>query len=241
MNRSSWRGASKGARFIWVAIAGRLVTGPFRTNPTSICSSWTTVSSICSLRRDFDLVLVDAEKGLGNGRLLPWGPLREPPAALARAAALGWVAKGGDRSAVDPHLVEAPFGVLALEPVGWTRIGESESLPLDTLPRDRPARLLSGIASPRGFANTARECGLRIGSESPYPDHHPFREEEIREELKMAARLGERLVTTAKDGVRLERYTSLWTNGESPLIIEVGLITGDGTNFLRDVLNQLIE
>ncbi|HET9481551.1 MAG TPA: tetraacyldisaccharide 4'-kinase, partial [Candidatus Polarisedimenticolia bacterium] len=41
-----------------------------------------------SLARDLDLVLLDARQGFGNGRLLPAGPLREPPSALSRAGAL---------------------------------------------------------------------------------------------------------------------------------------------------------
>jgi len=57
------------------------------------------------LHRDLDIVLLDSRQPLGNGFLLPRGPLREPPSALARAGVIAFTrSKGGDAEPIDERL-----------------------------------------------------------------------------------------------------------------------------------------
>jgi tetraacyldisaccharide 4'-kinase len=195
-----------------------------------------------ALDREFDLVLVDAGKHFGNGRLLPAGPLREPLSHLRRASAIGLVSKTL-QPATRPGTLPERFSPLplALHPTGWKTLGEKELKPLQTLPKDRPVRLLTGIASPESFLATAKEVGLDIGSTAFYPDHHPFTREEISRQSTKASHLGQNLVTTAKDAVRLNGMKELWTNCEKPFTIEVGLTVGDGAETLKAVLSHLLE
>lgn len=189
-----------------------------------------------ALARDLDLVLVDAAIGLGNGRLLPRGPLREPPAALDRADAIGLARRAGwSVSSLGPHLPTPDFEI-DLEPTAWRPLADEDWLPLETLPRDRPARLLSGIASPSGFEATARAVGLRVHSHSIFRDHHAFTREEAESERRLAREQGLRLVTTAKDGVRLAEFTTGWTAEEVPIMIELGLKDGVGLEYLKETL-----
>ncbi len=192
-----------------------------------------------ALRRDWDLVLIDSVRGLGNGRLLPRGPLRESVSALGRADTIGRVRRLGETAR--PRGVELPEHDLeiVLEPLAWRRLGEVCSRSLDSLPQDRPARLLSGIASPSGFEATARAVGLTVHSHSIFRDHHPFTREEIESERLLAREAGLRIVTTAKDGIRLAEFTSGWTAGEVPVMIELGLKDGVGKEYLKETLKSL--
>ncbi len=137
------------------------------------------------LARDVDL-LVDA--GQGNGRLLPAGPLREPPSARARATLV--VGRDGRPGDVEVTLatdtLEAPDGTL---------------LPLGAL--TRPVVVLLGIARPGRVLEALARARVRVAAAHLFPDHHPFTDAE-RLAAEAAARGADAiLVTTAKDAERL--------------------------------------
>ena len=192
------------------------------------------------LARDRDVVLVDAERHFGNNRLLPWGPLREPMESLSRADFVGLI----HRSRAFPSSAEAlsnPVELpIALGPIGWSVPGERRIRPLSELSGDRPAWLLSGIGHPQGFEQTVRECGLEVAHHSIYRDHHPYSRSDLQREIEAAGSHGARLVTTAKDAVRMRNHLSIWTRKDDLTIIELGVIAGDGLEYLRNVLKELL-
>ncbi len=191
------------------------------------------------LARDVDVVLVDGERGFGNGHLLPWGPLREPVNALKRASAVGMVFrsvwKGDMRATVSPSFS------LELGAMGWRFLGEQEVHPVETLPADAPAFLLSGIASPQGFERTIATTGLTQVGHATFRDHYSFTQRDVQRIRDLADQLGARVVTTAKDGIRLEEHISDWTKERLPIIIELGLKYGDGAEYLTGILKGLFS
>src|SRR5438067_1609629 len=143
-----------------------------------------------SIEKDLSFVVVDAEYGFGNGRIMPAGPLREPVAAgLARAGAIVLI---GD-APVPPALSNAHCPVLraGFEPLNGGRI------------RGAPLVAFAGIARPEKFFATLRRVGAQLAATEAFPDHHPYRSVEITRLREAAARANARLVTTAKDWVRL--------------------------------------
>jgi tetraacyldisaccharide 4'-kinase len=62
---------------------------------------------------------------------------------------------------------------------------------------------VSGIARPGRFHALLERLGCVLGGREVYRDHHRFETHEIRELEQRALRDGLRLVTTAKDEVRL--------------------------------------
>lgn len=157
------------------------------------------------LARDLDIVLIDSARGLGNGRLLPAGILREPAAALVRADA---VLLNGSKTS-DPGLVRAVrsltdakvFNVAmefeGLAPACGPGAGER------VLPGG-PYFAVAGIARPEGFLETARQAGLQICGQRFFPDHHLFGAAQWRQVAEEAAAAGAAaLLTTEKDVVRL--------------------------------------
>ncbi len=218
------------------------------------------------LKRDVDIVLIDGERGFGNGHLLPHGPLREPVSALGRAQALGRVFRGDPTGEKRDDL---PEGIdLEMDVVGWRLLGEREiySIDLTPLPPSPAGRgggvppllageggrgvrlggrgvrcvyLLSGIASPKGFESTVNSLGLTLVGHAAFRDHHPYTQEDVQKVRDLADQLGARVVTTAKDGIRLEEHLSVWTKEQLPVIIEVGLKHGDGTEYLTSILKRM--
>jgi tetraacyldisaccharide 4'-kinase len=189
------------------------------------------------LERDVDVVLVDGERGFGNGHLLPHGPLREPVAALGRAEVVGTVFRSAQEGAV-LACVSSEF-TIELGAVGWRFLGEQEVRPLDCLPITSPVYLLSGIASPQGFEKTIGALGLIQAGHAAYQDHYSFSRTDVHHIRDLADHLGARVVTTAKDGIRLEEHLSVWTQEPLPIIIELGLKHGDGTEYLTSILKGM--
>ena len=158
-----------------------------------------------NVAKDLSFVVVDAEYGFGNGRVIPGGPLREPVmAGLARADAI--VLVGGDPGPAELRNVVRPVLRAALEP----RNGELFE----------GARLVAfaGIGRPEKFFATLRRLGAALVIAQPFADHHRYREAEIARLRERAAREGARLVTTAKDWVRLPQS---WRAGIEVLEVEI--------------------
>jgi tetraacyldisaccharide 4'-kinase len=150
------------------------------------------------LERDVDVVVVDEGVGLGNGHLLPRGPMREPAWALARATLL-WV-----RAADSPVPVPWPAGVPRVrarhgpkdlvDPAG-------EAHPADVL-RGRRVVGFAGIGRPAAFRHTLEALGAEVVGYAGFPDHHPFGPGELRLLERKASEAGAWLVTTEKDRMR---------------------------------------
>ena len=162
------------------------------------------------LERDLDLVLLDAARPLGNGHLLPYGPLREPPTALARAGAL--VLTRADRldAATLARTREAlatlapgvPVAAARLEPLGLVRA--DDGVPV-ALAAGMPVLCVSGLARPDALAASARALGATVVGEQAFADHHRFTPAQWAAAREAARRAGALLVVSAKDAARLTR------------------------------------
>jgi len=151
-----------------------------------------------TLPKDLDILLLDAEKPFGNGRLLPYGTLREPSSASARAGAVVFT------RAVDSSIPGEAARFVADKPVFFSRhIASSLSDRKDE--RFDPANLegakialFSGIARPGSFEDTAVEFGLDPEVSFRYDDHHEYSIADISDMIEECAP-GAVFVTTAKD------------------------------------------
>ena len=146
------------------------------------------------IAKTLSFLVVDAAYGFGNGRVIPAGPLRESPArGISRAGAvvlLGAEAAPGclESLGISPAL---PALHAVLQPVAGERLAG--------------ARLLAfaGIGRPEKFFATLGALGAELVSTRSFPDHHPYRAREIDQLLVAAERSKARLITTAKDIVRV--------------------------------------
>ncbi len=163
------------------------------------------------LARDRDLVLLDARRPFGNGRLLPAGTLREPPPALCRADHLlltgmrpGEPIAAAVLRAMDRFAPSAPRTRAWVRPRGLAALGGAEASPPSL--HGLAVHGVAAIGRPERFRALLEEEGARVEGWSVFRDHHRFGLEEVRE-LEGAARgRGLALVTTGKDAVRLAAH-----------------------------------
>ncbi|HWR73120.1 MAG TPA: tetraacyldisaccharide 4'-kinase, partial [Nitrospirota bacterium] len=160
------------------------------------------------LKRDLNIVLIDADDPFGNGRLFPAGILREPLQALARAdvVLITRADKGREFNAVRrviERYTAAPVFTASHIPAGLKDIMTGDEKSLSTL-RGMPLLAFSGIARPQAFFSLLRELDASVKKELPFPDHYPYRSEDL-DRIRCMAReaAADMIITTEKDAVRL--------------------------------------
>ena len=147
------------------------------------------------LKKDLSLLVIDAAYGLGNGRVMPAGPLRETAAnGLARADAVVLIGRD-DIGETEKHLVTKLGGRLPvlraqLEPRHGGLTGER-------------VFAFAGIGRPEKFFESLREAGADVAGTESFADHQPYDSATLERLRAAAAAAGARLVTTAKDAARL--------------------------------------
>jgi tetraacyldisaccharide 4'-kinase len=171
------------------------------------------------LARDLDVVLVDALMPFGYDFLVPRGLLREPLEHLRRADSV-WLTHSDlvRREDLDPvraRLRELVPGARLWEtihrPVRLRRLDRAEGGESGcALPEADPEELsgrrvcaLSGLGNPFAFERGLEKLGAELVARLRFPDHYPYREEELRQALAAEAPEAEWIVTTEKDAVRL--------------------------------------
>lgn len=135
------------------------------------------------LRRDLEIVTMDAQQGVGNGHRLPVGPLREAPVRLAEADFV--LRRGGGE----------PGSGVCFRPIAWRRLDGGERRRVDAAGFGPRVHAVAAIARPARFFATLRSLGLD-------PVEHPLRDHEVIDESLLSRLADLPLVMTAKDAVK---------------------------------------
>lgn len=146
------------------------------------------------LQVDYALLVVDARHGLGNGRVIPAGPLRAPLLdQIRRASAILRMGHGDAADKVVRMAARAgrPTYDAVAEPVAAAWVAGGRFL------------AFAGIGHPERFFDTIERTGGEVVESRVFPDHHVFSLEQLTDIDIEAANSGLEMITTEKDAVRL--------------------------------------
>jgi tetraacyldisaccharide 4'-kinase len=152
--------------------------------------------------KDASLIVIDGNRGLGNGQVFPAGPLRAPlRPQIARTDALVVVGNGTAADAVAADIAAQGKPVLRahLEP------NEASVAVL----AGKRVLAFAGIGDPARFFATLKASGIEVVRSRAFADHHSFSKAEIERLIAEASREALTLVTTEKDLARLRHGEAL--------------------------------
>ncbi len=163
-----------------------------------------------ALKKDFSLAVVDGRRGLGNGRVIPAGPLRAPLQQQMTWVDAVLVNRSMATIAREAEHTRGPEDLLSpADTLRWIN-GRKPVLRASTIPAGDVAWLegagvvaYAGIGAPGRFFDLLEHLGARVLARRAFGDHHAFRETEAQALLQEARDRRAVLVTTEKDLVRL--------------------------------------
>ena len=179
-----------------------------------------------TLYKDISILVIDGKTGLGNKKLIPAGPLREPIAgALTRADAI--IIIGIDKT-----------NISSIIPKKIPIFNASIKVPDDTA-LDQKQRYIAfaGIAHPRKFFDTLKAHNMNIIGFHEFADHHPYSNKDMVNLENEAKQVNARLITTEKD---YQRIPNSMIDDIDVLPIEIAWEDeGALTTFLRSNLKDI--
>ncbi|MBM4203585.1 MAG: lipid A export permease/ATP-binding protein MsbA [Gammaproteobacteria bacterium] len=138
------------------------------------------------LSRDVEIAVVDGLRGLGNGQLLPAGPLREPPSRLAE---VDFVVCSAQKFGDFEH-------VMTVRPIDLQPMFPGGAVSAEAYPPGTAVHAVTGIGNPVRFAQSLGVLGLEAELHV-FPDHHVFDGSEVR------FGDGRPVIVTEKDAIKL--------------------------------------
>lgn len=168
-----------------------------------------------TLERDFDLLVVDASRPFGGGRMLPIGLLREPISGASRARAIlltktqPGVRYNGIEEVLRGANPEAPIFRAQTRAAAIVDALSAAEKPLDSLAGEKCVGFC-GLGSPDSFWRTLEAVGIHPVERLAFPDHHRYSARDIDKIAEVARRAGAGvLLTTEKDFSNLQSALDL--------------------------------
>ena len=150
---------------------------------------------------DVSFVCFDGENFVGNGCLMPSGPLREKLNSLQKYDGIFWKS--------DTEISKVQLDIIKkYNPNIHIFETHFEILNLKKFNLNNNYLIFSGIGSPKGFKNILVKNGFKIIKELIFPDHYDYKKDEIENIKKKAKDINAKIITTEKDFVKVSQFDS---------------------------------
>lgn len=151
-----------------------------------------------AMARDMEIVMIDGERGLGNGMCMPSGPLREPKRRLKKVDFI--VSNGTLRY---PMAIADNIEIMRLEPVGFRNVKHPEkTLPVDAF-KNKAVFAIAGIGNPARFYRTLKRLGTIVESKD-FADHQDYQPKDFLWLKQQKESIP--LLMTEKDAVKCQAF-----------------------------------
>jgi tetraacyldisaccharide 4'-kinase len=182
-----------------------------------------------SLKKDVSIIVVDGSRGIGNGRIIPAGPLRAPLDAQIKQARAILMVGPADGAAGIKDLARR-YSVAVLH--GRVEPDRNSLAALG----GRKVLAFAGIGNPDKFFATLAEAGVTVAERESFGDHHRCTAAEAETLITRADTAGLVLMTTEKDHVRLTGDPALAKLAARATALPVRLVVDEKDQFRQLVL-----
>lgn len=149
-----------------------------------------------SIEKNASFIVIDSNRGVGNGLVFPAGPLRAPLLHQVRKTD-ALIVIG---SSLNAEAVASAVAVIN-RPVLRAQLMPDPASALSL--RGQRVLAFAGIGDPARFFSTLRSIGADVVEERSFSDHHEFAASDLNELVRIAAAKSLRIVTTEKDMMRI--------------------------------------
>jgi len=178
---------------------------------------------------DYDLKIVcfKNKNWIGNGQLIPSGPLREKIESLINYDVVFFNGKG--------HISEdIKNKIKKINPKIKIFYSHYEIKNLDKFEKKSNYLIFSGIGDPASFKDILIENKINVKKEMIYPDHYIFKKNDIEKIVSEAKKIDAKILTTEKDFVKLSNNKIEGIN-----FLEIELKIFEEKNFINFIYEKL--
>ncbi len=200
------------------------------------------------VKRNLDIVVINASNPFGNGHLIPRGILREPARSLKQADLIVLTKTDLGRN----HLAELRTRLAAINP--QISIVETVHVPRELAvlgsPQARPdvkslrgKRVLAfcAIGDPASFRKTLEGAGAQVAEFVAFRDHHRYSESDVQDLLALCRKNDlKTLVTTEKDAVKVKDFGNFFS-GHELWCLKIGIEITYGKEILLQRISDLLQ
>ena len=148
-----------------------------------------------SIKGDLNILVFNGSQGIGNRRIIPAGPLREP---------LSWALKNTHLAII---VEKDKKGIKEILPSSLPILGAKILIDASVQKKLQNKSVLAfcGIGYPQKFYDFLKQMGCHISSWKPFPDHYIYSEKNIENLINESINLNSLLVTTQKDYIKIAK------------------------------------
>ncbi len=149
-----------------------------------------------SLNYDLKLVCFDSESWIGNGQIIPAGPLREKLSSIKKYDLVFLKNKNNNLENIIYQLKKNNPQIKIFNTM-------YKPINIEKFSNTRKYLIFSGIGNPNNFKKILNKNNIQIVDEMIFPDHYYFKKDEIKNIKKRAKDLNADIITTEKDYLRI--------------------------------------
>ncbi len=175
--------------------------------------------------KDFTILVVDSGRGVGNGRLIPAGPMREDiNSALARSDAMIMMGNGTHKNYLTQKAAKSKT----------YNFGANMSL-ANKLDKAKNYYAFASIGDPKRFYSLLKSYGVNVEQSKSFSDHYLYSEKDIEELIGEVKNKNLQLITTSKDYVKISKEQQKYI-----ICMDVELIINNDKKLL-ELINEKIK
>jgi len=148
-----------------------------------------------SINKNFSIICFNEKQWIGNGLIIPAGPLRESLSALKRASCV--IVNGNKNIDIENKILKYNKKI---------KIFYTKYLPQNINEfKNKKITAFAGIGNPKNFFNLLRDYNIDVKTSIRFPDHYKYSEKELDNLIDAAKKKNTVLLTTEKDYFRINK------------------------------------